>query len=69
MQKNKNICEKSVCNEMLYNTLRGFAEMERAILVGLDLGHSTDFQNSMAELDSLAKALSIKVVGVCTQKA
>ena len=43
--------------------------MERAILVGLDLGQSQDFQNSMAELDSLAKALSIEVVGICTQKA
>jgi GTP-binding protein HflX len=43
--------------------------MEKAILVGLDLGKSDDFQNSMAELDSLAKALDIEVVGICTQKA
>ncbi|MDD4183812.1 MAG: GTPase HflX [Candidatus Izemoplasmatales bacterium] len=43
--------------------------MERAILVGLDLGKTSDFENSMAELDSLAKALSIEVVGICTQKA
>lgn len=43
--------------------------MEKAILVGLDLGNSHDFQSSMEELRRLAEACDVDVVGTCTQKA
>ncbi len=43
--------------------------MEKAILVGLDLGSDEDFQTSMEELKGLAEACDVEVVGVVTQKA
>lgn len=43
--------------------------MERAVLVGLDLGIHKDFDHSMEELEELAKACEMTVVGETTQKA
>ncbi len=43
--------------------------MEKAILVGLDLGKDEDFKTSMEELKGLADACDVEVVGVVTQKA
>lgn len=42
--------------------------MEKVILAGLDLGDVTDFEHSMEELEELAKAADMEVVGVVTQK-
>ncbi len=42
--------------------------MEKVILAGLDLGGDTDFEHSMEELEELAKAADMEVVGVVTQK-
>lgn len=41
---------------------------ERAIIVGVDLGSSDDFQESMEELGALAEACNMEVVCVVTQK-
>lgn len=41
---------------------------ERAIIVGVDLGTSDDFQESMEELEALAEACNMEVVCVVTQK-
>ena len=41
---------------------------ERALLVGVDTGEEVDFERSMAELESLAEACNMQVVGVITQK-
>ncbi len=43
--------------------------MEKAILVGLDLGNDEDFLTSMEELKGLAEACDVEVIGVVTQKA
>ncbi|HOP57066.1 MAG TPA: GTPase HflX [Bacillota bacterium] len=43
--------------------------MEKAILVGLDLGTDSDFFASLAELKNLAEACDVEVVGQVTQKA
>lgn len=43
--------------------------MEKAILVGLDLGNNRDFVHSMEELALLAEACDMEVVGEITQKA
>ena len=42
--------------------------MEDAILVGLDLETEDDFENSMLELENLAKACNVNVLHVITQK-
>ncbi|MBD5539744.1 MAG: GTPase HflX [Lachnospiraceae bacterium] len=42
--------------------------MEKVILAGLDLGGATDFEHSMEELEELAKAADMEVVGIVTQK-
>lgn len=42
-------------------------EYEKALLVGLDTGEDEDFERSMKELEELAKACNMKVVGVVTQ--
>lgn len=42
--------------------------MEKVILAGLDLGDTTNFEHSMEELEELAKAADMEVVGVVTQK-
>ena len=41
---------------------------ERAIIVGVDLGTSDDFAESMEELEALAEACNMEVVCVVTQK-
>lgn len=43
--------------------------MEKAILVGLDLGTSRDFEHSMEELAELATACELEVAGEITQHA
>ncbi len=43
--------------------------MERVILAGLDLDDGRDFACSMEELEELAKAADMKVVGVMSQRA
>lgn len=43
--------------------------MEKAILVGLDLGTNKDFEHSMEELEELAIACDLEVVGDITQRA
>jgi GTPase len=40
---------------------------QKAILVGVNLNHQTDFEYSMEELANLAEACDIEVVGVLTQ--
>ncbi|HDR7211808.1 TPA: GTPase HflX [Bacillus cytotoxicus] len=41
--------------------------VQRAILVGVNLGHESDFQYSMEELANLAEACDVEVVGQVTQ--
>ena len=41
---------------------------ERAIIVGVDLGTTDDFTESMEELEALAEACNMEVVCVVTQK-
>lgn len=41
---------------------------ERAVLAGADLEDGDDFAHSMSELESLAEACNMKVVGILTQK-
>lgn len=41
--------------------------MEKAILVGINLDDGTDFERSMKELEALAKACYMDVVGIVTQ--
>ena len=41
---------------------------ERAIIVGVDLGTSDDFAESMEELEALAEACDMEIVCVVTQK-
>lgn len=41
---------------------------ERAVIVGVDLGTSDDFEESMEELEALAEACNMEVVCVITQK-
>ena len=41
---------------------------ERAIIVGVDLGTTDDFAESMEELEALAEACNMEVVCVVTQK-
>ena len=43
--------------------------MEKAIIVGLDLGTHRDFAHSMEELEELAIACELEVVGELTQHA
>lgn len=43
-------------------------QRERAILVGVDLGESDDFETSMEELEALAEACGMEVVCTVTQK-
>lgn len=43
--------------------------MEKAILVGLELEETADFEHSMEELMELAKACDLEVAGMTTQKA
>jgi len=43
--------------------------VEKAILVGLDLGLDENFKYSMEELKGLAEACDVEVLGVVTQKA
>lgn len=43
-------------------------KQERALLVGVDTGEEKDFDRSMAELGSLAKACNMQVAGIITQK-
>lgn len=43
-------------------------ELERALLVGVDLGEETDFEHSMEELGSLAEACMMQVTGIITQR-
>lgn len=43
-------------------------QKERAIIVGVDLGTSDDFDESMEELEALAEACNMEVVCVVTQK-
>lgn len=43
-------------------------EQEKVILVGVDTGEEEDFERSMEELSSLAKACNLEVVGIATQK-
>ncbi len=42
-------------------------EIEKALLVGLDTGEDEEFERSMKELEELAKACNMQVVGVVTQ--
>ncbi|WP_018757365.1 GTPase HflX [Paenibacillus terrigena] len=41
--------------------------IQRAILVGVNLNHQTDFEYSMEELGNLAEACDVEVVGLVTQ--
>lgn len=43
-------------------------ELERALLVGVDLGEEEDFDHSMEELGSLAQACRMQVVGIIVQR-
>ncbi|MDE5894086.1 MAG: GTPase HflX, partial [Acetatifactor sp.] len=43
-------------------------ELERALLVGVDLGEEADFEHSMEELGSLAEACMMQVVGIILQR-
>ena len=43
-------------------------ELERALLVGVDLGEETDFEHSMEELGSLAEACLMQVAGIIVQR-
>ena len=43
-------------------------ELERALLVGVDIGEEADFEHSMEELGSLAEACLMQVVGIITQR-
>lgn len=43
-------------------------ETDRVILAGVDTGDDGDFEHSMKELGSLAKACHMEVVGILTQK-
>lgn len=42
--------------------------MERALLVGVDIGEEEDFGHSMEELESLAQACGMQVAGIITQR-
>lgn len=50
------------------NSIHG-EERERAVLVGLDLSTDSDFDQSMKELEELAKACGMEAVGVVVQKS
>lgn len=52
--------------EQLQETIEN--KKERAIIVGVDLGTDPDFSQSMEELEALAEACNMEVVGVVTQK-
>lgn len=43
-------------------------ELERALLVGVDIGEEDDFEHSMEELGSLAEACGMQVAGIITQR-
>ena len=43
-------------------------ELERALLVGVDIGGEEDFDYSMGELGSLAQACGMQVAGIITQR-
>ncbi len=43
-------------------------ELERALLVGVDIGEEEDFDHSMEELGSLAQACGMQVVGIIVQR-
>jgi len=43
-------------------------ELERALLVGVDIGEEEDFEHSIKELESLAQACRMQVVGIITQR-
>ena len=43
-------------------------ELERALLVGVDIGEEDDFEQSMEELGSLAEACGMQVAGIITQR-
>ena len=43
-------------------------DLERALLVGVDLGEEADFEHSMEELGSLAEACMMKVAGIIVQR-
>lgn len=43
-------------------------ELERALLVGVDLGEEADFEHSMEELGSLAEACLMQVAGIIVQR-
>lgn len=49
-------------------TAESSEKKERAILAGVDLGENGDFERSMKELASLAKACNMQVTGIITQK-
>lgn len=49
-------------------TAESSEKKERAILAGVDLGENGDFERSMKELVSLAKACNMQVTGIITQK-
>ena len=42
--------------------------MEKVILAGLDLNGAIDSSNSMEELEELAKAADMEVIGIVTRK-
>ncbi len=42
--------------------------LERALLVGVDIGEEEDFDHSMEELGSLAQACEMQVTGIITQR-
>lgn len=50
------------------HSIENMAEMEKALLVGVDTGEEKDFERSMDELSSLAKACNMQVAGIITQK-
>lgn len=43
-------------------------EIRKVLLVGVDTGEEEDFEGSMKELENLAEACRMKVVGIITQK-
>ena len=52
---------------MEINTQTQLNQKMKALLVGVNLGNDPDFENALKELESLAEACNMEVVGVETQ--
>ena len=52
---------------MEINTQTQVNQKMKALLVGVNLGNDPDFENALKELESLAEACNMEVVGVETQ--